>query len=193
MRSKDRVLTALSHKEPDRVPVDLGGYLTTSINVEAWRRLQENANLAWSGDLLSHRSQLPAIPEEFLSQYAIDTRNVLPGDTNEPTSSTKDVQQQYIDHWGIIWKRSKDEPFVNRLAPFEDLKTPTVADLKAYNWPAARDLVGNMEHARAQAERLAKEGYSLVAGLPAKTISLAQRLRGFDLWLIDSMERPVFA
>jgi hypothetical protein len=40
---RERVLMALDHKEPDRAPVDLGGYpIATSINVRAYEKL-----LAW--------------------------------------------------------------------------------------------------------------------------------------------------
>ena len=38
--SYDRVLTALEHREPDRVPFDLGGTLVTGINIRALRALK---------------------------------------------------------------------------------------------------------------------------------------------------------
>ena len=39
MNSRERLLTALAHKEPDRIPFDLGGTLVSGINVHALRRL----------------------------------------------------------------------------------------------------------------------------------------------------------
>jgi len=33
MNHRERVLTALTHQEPDRVPIDFGGTVDTSINV----------------------------------------------------------------------------------------------------------------------------------------------------------------
>ena len=35
LTSKERVLMALNHEQPDRVPVDLGGSFVTTINVAA--------------------------------------------------------------------------------------------------------------------------------------------------------------
>ncbi len=35
MTSRDRVHTALGHREPDRVPVDLGGSIMSGISVQA--------------------------------------------------------------------------------------------------------------------------------------------------------------
>jgi len=36
MTSRERVLTALRHEEPDRVPIDLGGMLSTGIMAMAY-------------------------------------------------------------------------------------------------------------------------------------------------------------
>ena len=40
MNSRERVLKALAHREPDRVPIDLGGSLVTGINAAAYGRLK---------------------------------------------------------------------------------------------------------------------------------------------------------
>lgn len=41
MNSRQRLLAALAHREPDRVPIDMGGSPVTGINVIAYRRLRE--------------------------------------------------------------------------------------------------------------------------------------------------------
>ena len=38
MTSRERILTALDHNEPDRVPIDLGGMRSTGIHAKAYRR-----------------------------------------------------------------------------------------------------------------------------------------------------------
>jgi uroporphyrinogen decarboxylase len=40
MTSRERVLSALEHERPDRVPIDLGGSICTSINVMAYQKLK---------------------------------------------------------------------------------------------------------------------------------------------------------
>lgn len=45
MTSRDRVLTALVHKEADRVPIDLGGTVMTGIMAEALHRLRKRLGL----------------------------------------------------------------------------------------------------------------------------------------------------
>lgn len=39
MNSRERVLVALKHKEPDHVPFDLGGTVTSGIHYTAYRNL----------------------------------------------------------------------------------------------------------------------------------------------------------
>jgi len=40
MNSRQRVMAALNHKEPDRVPIDVGGTGLTNINLMAYGRLK---------------------------------------------------------------------------------------------------------------------------------------------------------
>ena len=47
MKSRERLLTALKHREPDRVPIDLGG-TATGIEVEAYDYLKER--IGFTGD-----------------------------------------------------------------------------------------------------------------------------------------------
>ena len=42
MTHRERVLAALNHREPDRVPVDLGATRSTSIVVQAYERLNRH-------------------------------------------------------------------------------------------------------------------------------------------------------
>ena len=46
MTSRERVLTALDHREPDRVPYDFGGTFVTSSHHVAYRRLREYLGLS---------------------------------------------------------------------------------------------------------------------------------------------------
>lgn len=54
LTSRERVLTALEHKETDRVPIDLGSSRSTGINANAYSKLKkyliENEHLDISPD-----------------------------------------------------------------------------------------------------------------------------------------------
>ena len=46
MNSRERVLAALNHKEPDRVPFDLGGTVITGIHHKAYTALRDDTGAA---------------------------------------------------------------------------------------------------------------------------------------------------
>ena len=43
--SRERVLQALNHKEPDRIPLDFGGCSQTGIQVNAYENLLAHLNI----------------------------------------------------------------------------------------------------------------------------------------------------
>ena len=45
MKSRARVMQALNHKEPDRVPIDLGATIVTSIAKQAYLELNQHLGL----------------------------------------------------------------------------------------------------------------------------------------------------
>jgi uroporphyrinogen decarboxylase len=66
MISRERVLMALSHREPDRVPVDLGGTDVTSIQYDAYRRLRARLRLAGTRLGLAGLAVTLAQPDQLL-------------------------------------------------------------------------------------------------------------------------------
>ena len=46
MTSRERVLTAVDHQEPNRLPVDLGAMRSTGIQAIAYNRLKAHLGLA---------------------------------------------------------------------------------------------------------------------------------------------------
>ena len=52
MNARERVLTALAHQEPDRVPIDLGGSVVTSISKLTYAALREHLELRLDADVV---------------------------------------------------------------------------------------------------------------------------------------------
>jgi uroporphyrinogen decarboxylase len=73
MTSRERVLAALAHKEPDRVPIDGGSMRSTGIMAVAYNRLKRHLGIAPGGTLLYDLVQQLAEPEPwFLDRFHID-------------------------------------------------------------------------------------------------------------------------
>ncbi len=74
MKSRERVLTTLNHREPDRVPVDFSGHRSSGIAAIAYTRLRKHLGLSEKPvrvyDLVQ---QLAIVDEDVLARFGIDT------------------------------------------------------------------------------------------------------------------------
>ncbi len=77
MTPRERILAALDHQEPDRVPIDLGSSVVTSCTKAAYVPLREHLGLpAEEVVVYDEVQQLPYIGEDVLQRFAVDTRMV---------------------------------------------------------------------------------------------------------------------
>jgi uroporphyrinogen decarboxylase len=85
MNSRERVVAAMDHQEPDRIPVDLGGHRSSGISAIALHRLREYLGLAERPlRVYDMVQQLAIVDEEILELFGVDTvemgRGFLPGE-----------------------------------------------------------------------------------------------------------------
>ena len=66
MNSRERLLTALSHQEPDRIPYDLGSSQMTGIHVVAYQRLRDYLGMRKVEATLCDVIQQLALPDDDL-------------------------------------------------------------------------------------------------------------------------------
>jgi len=74
MNSRDRVVAALNHREPDRVPVDLSGHRSSGIAPTAYRRLREHLRLPKRPiRVYDPVQQMAIVDEDVLDLFGVDT------------------------------------------------------------------------------------------------------------------------
>jgi uroporphyrinogen decarboxylase len=74
MNSRDRVLMALNHREPDRIPVDLSGHRSSGIAAMAYRRLRRHLGLDERPiRVYDPIQQLAIVDEDVLQRFGVDT------------------------------------------------------------------------------------------------------------------------
>ena len=74
MNARQRVLTALEHREPDRVPIDFGGHRSSGIAAIAYRRLRQAMGLPERPvRVYDPIQQLAVIDEDVLDRFGVDT------------------------------------------------------------------------------------------------------------------------
>lgn len=74
MTSRERVLCALNHREPDRVPIDLSGHRSSGIAAIAYRRLRNHLGLPERPvRVYDPVQQLAIVDDDVLERFQVDT------------------------------------------------------------------------------------------------------------------------
>jgi len=86
MTSRERVQAAVEFRQPDRVPIDLGGMKATGINALAYARLKERLGIRTPTRILDPRFMIAVVEEEILERFHAD---VLPVDLSGITAAVQ--------------------------------------------------------------------------------------------------------
>ncbi len=77
MNSRERILAAISHREPDRVPVDLGATPSSGISAIAYTNLKHHLGIrSGSTRVYDVVQQLAQPEEEILARFRIDAMDI---------------------------------------------------------------------------------------------------------------------
>ena len=104
MNSRQRVMTALSHREPDRVPFDLGGTVASGIHITAYQKLRAHLGLPSVPPRIDDMiQQLAVVDEDVRQMLGVDVRCVAPRSSVQYRLELQDFGDYtgYYDEWGI--------------------------------------------------------------------------------------------
>ncbi len=192
--SRARIRAALDHREPDRIPFDLGGSRMTGIHVRAYARLRAALGLppfdVRVGDLTQ---QLAEVDPDVLDLLGCDVRLVGP---RSATGYRRDVVDaggylSFRDEWGV----GRRMPSVDGLY-YDSFGEPLggevdTATIDAFPWPDASDparYTGMVDAARQIAE---VEGRAVFAGSICGGLSEGLfKMRGFEDGYMDLAAEP---
>ena len=157
---RERVILALSRRQPDRTPIDLMGNATMLLD-DTYLRLRDYLGLAPIPPVRSGTSA-NYYDERILDHLDVDFRRLFlkRGPRNEVVYHE---DGSFTDAWGIRFKEAGI--FVNALEhPLAHAET--VDDVEAYPWPTAEELF-RADGLAEQAQRMAREtDFALVARNP---------------------------
>jgi len=188
MTPRQRVLTALAHKEPDRLPMDFMGTASCLVDA-AYYALRDRMGLQGDGRIFRRGENTRFYDNRILERLGVDFRRVWlrePANWKPPVTDDGTI----VDEWGLRRQRIGDLlSYIN--AP---LAGATASDLKRYPWPDTWD-PGRVEGLAEEARQLHEAGqYAIVARAPSLGIfDLAQRLRGMQQFLMDLLIDKPFA
>jgi uroporphyrinogen decarboxylase len=177
---RERVLSSLSHREPDKVPLDFGGTIDTSVTVAGYERLKALFHLEAENRISSMMMQVVDIDEPILEGLDIDTRSVLPG---APAVTFVD-KNRFVDEWGRELVKLPGTAWYDQLRfPLQGDITPS--DVKAYRWPDPRDPVRTAGLKERVRKLRGETDCASILYVPAPVIHPSQYLRGYEDWYVD--------
>ncbi len=102
---RDRVLAALDHEEPDRIPIDFGGTSATALSTPAYEGLKRHLGLEHETAVMSRIHDLASPDEAILERFDVDTRYLSFGATFGERDREID-ETTFADEWGVVWKKT---------------------------------------------------------------------------------------
>ena len=72
MTPRERVLKAVNHQVPDRVPIDLGGMMASGIAVSAYDKMKRKLGISTPTKVLDARFMIAVVEDEVLKRLHID-------------------------------------------------------------------------------------------------------------------------
>ena len=196
MQPRERILAALRHEEPDRVPISFGDVVISSIfdapphGYRALCRLLGIDDYADPAVAEDAPEAVLNVDERLRRRFGADLRWFGPDSSWVPEHLDADTVR---DEWGLVRHRAGAYwDLVEHEAPLAS--ATSIRDLDDYaHWPSVRDpriAAGK----RAEAQAIRDAGYAVVA-VPGWAIQIFYSyfaLRGFSRWLLDMYDDPIF-
>ena len=193
MTHRERLLTTLDHKEPDRVPIDLGAALACSINVQAYDRLKRHLGLDCPTYALHRFGQIAVIDEQILERFDVDVRKLRPGGIGEGTvAAWAESWEGEEDEWGVVWAKPAYGHAYDLDSPMRHGE-PSVHDLIKYPWPDPEDQARTAGLREAALQLSTQTDFGVVLSLSLYPFNQCHMLRGFTNWLMDLAANRRFA
>ncbi|MFY9302638.1 MAG: uroporphyrinogen decarboxylase family protein [Atribacterales bacterium] len=189
MTHRERLVKALSHEEPDRVPFDLGSSSNTGITVQAYERLKKFLGIDSPTRILDKPFQLADLSQdgELLEKLGIDTRGVFP----RPPVGWEDrvyPDGSYEDEWGL--RRSMPEGgFYYDVVCGPFWKELTYQALDKFPFPDGKD-PSRVRGVKEEILNYHVQNYGVVVNVRGGFITQSQLMRGFEGWLTDIILNP---
>ncbi|MFA6929025.1 MAG: uroporphyrinogen decarboxylase family protein [Lentisphaeria bacterium] len=196
MNSRERMIVTLKHRQPDRVPFDMGGCQVTGIHQVAYQNLSRALGMGNKPAPLADVYQQVVIPPEaFLEHLRVDVRGLYPLTSHNwnvrGTSTSEGLE--FTDEWGFVQR------FPNGGFWWSQVKSPLDGPdidpdkLRAYTWPQAA-LSERIAGLRKQALKQREAGYIvMLKGFCAGAFEMGQRIRGMENFLCDVLTDPIGA
>ena len=196
MTPRERVLAAIHHEEPDRVPIILGTSNTTSLKMRPYQRLKQELGIQAPDACIYDWPELgTAAPDEAtLERLRSDARGVL---DRFPAAvyarnQNRPPHTPFVDDWQSGQREIEPGVWYPDVHPLAE--ATAIDAIEQYPWPDMDDPT-RVAHVRAQARALAGANRYAVIGAPWLLFPFerAHAMQGLDVFLMNMSLYPEFA
>jgi uroporphyrinogen decarboxylase len=196
MTSRERLLKALGHEMPDRVPIDLGGN-QTGIHKAAYQALAAHLGIRDDLVIMDAVQQLARPCEAVLQRFHVDTRYIAAGAAAGWKGGIVLRKRQgrtwhdLTDEFGVTWSMPDDSPLYMDIT-HHPLAGATIEDVRRYPFPKGDD-PGRFAGLRDRALAIRRDTpYAVVSGISGVVYEICWYMRGLEQWFIDTLSQPEF-
>jgi uroporphyrinogen decarboxylase len=197
MTSRERVLTAINHEEPDRVPLVIGVSNATGIKMGTYQGIKKIIGVQAPDNYIYDWPELGTaeIDEETMRRLHSDVRGVLDLEPEETRKRNheREPHSDYIDSWGSGQTEIVPGDWFPAVHPIPDALT--IEDIEAYDgWPDMYDPT-RIAHVRETARRLAEENQYAILATPWLLFPFerAYAMQGMEMFLLNMARDGDFA
>ncbi len=197
MTSRERVLTAVNHEQPDRIPMVIGVNNATGIKMKPYKGIKSITGIQADDNYIYDWPELGTaeIDEETLRRLHSDVRGVLDLEPEKvlQRNRERDPHSDYKDSWGSGQKEIVPGDWYPGIHPIPDART--VEDLDAYQgWPDMSD-PSRIAHVRETARCLAEDDQFAILATPWLLFPFerAYAMQGMEAFLLNMAIAPDFA
>ncbi len=193
---RERVLMAIDHEVPDRVPILLGVSNATGIKMKPYQAIKEMLGIEAPDNYLYDWPELgtAAVDEETMLRLHSDVRGVLDLEPAQVMDRNRNrpPHDDYIDSWGSGASEIKPGQWFPMVHPLAG--ATTIEEMEAHAWPDMDDPT-RVAHVAEQAQRLADENQYAIVATPWLLFPLerAFAMQGMDTFLMNMALYPEFA
>ncbi len=135
LTSRERVLRTLDHKEPDRVPIDIGGTQITGIHLNAYRSLRPALSLApKEPEIHEVIQQVAVVDDEVANRLHVDVRSAGAISATPPLTDDGDYVC-FHDEFGIGWRMPRSDGRYFDMFDHPLCDATSTDDVAAFAWP----------------------------------------------------------
>jgi uroporphyrinogen decarboxylase len=197
MTPRERVLSAVNHEEPDRVPLVIGVSNATGLKMKPYQKIKKLVGIDASDKYIYDWPELGTaeIDETTMQRLHSDVRGVRDTHPLEILKRNRDRKPNspFFDSWGIGQVEMGPDNWYPGVHPLS--QATTIEEIEAYpGWPDTNDPT-RIAHVKERASYLAEQNEYAIMATPWLLFPFerAISMQGMDVFLLNMVMYPDFA